>query len=430
MRQGNLLDRIESRILIGVASYIGIMILIGWVAINENARMDSFERQYQARSIERGAALYAANCSSCHGAEGLGIGGYAPALNNPQYFGYDILGQFDLQMDAVGQEGVALSAENAALVEEITELEEQSSALNSESETYEEDAATIEARLEEITVRQEEITFALSDSEVGVGARFESFRNAKDNAFAQLQGTGYPFYVALDDAGAETTDHYFSRLNQLNWNGTMYDFTFTTLVHGRPPSISYWGGNQMVAWSQTAGGPLRDDQLGDLTEYILNWDKGRDWTLDDFLAVNQYAIEPSPPGAGGEPVAPLVGSDVVAILAQLETEGIVGDAARGEQIYLGAEATERGAVMACVGCHQGGVNAPDTIGTWDRVLNDRLTLAQFEGYTVEQYVIESIVRAGDFVVEEFQAVVMPGDLGIKLSLQDVADLLVYLESAE
>ena len=48
---------IEGRILAGITMFVGMMILVGWVAINEEARMQSFVRQHTGRSIERGAEL-------------------------------------------------------------------------------------------------------------------------------------------------------------------------------------------------------------------------------------------------------------------------------------------------------------------------------------------------------------------------------------
>jgi len=85
-----IIERIEGRILLGITMFASIMILIGWVAINEPARMASFELQHIGRATERGAELYAANCSTCHGTDGRGIAGRAPAINNPQLFGLTI----------------------------------------------------------------------------------------------------------------------------------------------------------------------------------------------------------------------------------------------------------------------------------------------------------------------------------------------------
>ncbi|MEL6308030.1 MAG: c-type cytochrome, partial [Chloroflexota bacterium] len=69
-----IIESIEGRITLGIVMFLSIMILIGWVALNEPARMAEFEEQHTARSIERGAELFAANCATCHGADGYGIG--------------------------------------------------------------------------------------------------------------------------------------------------------------------------------------------------------------------------------------------------------------------------------------------------------------------------------------------------------------------
>ena len=74
-----IIESIEGRLMLGVTMFVAIMILIGWIMINEPARMASFEEQHIGRSIEQGAELFAANCSTCHGKGGFGIPGRAPA---------------------------------------------------------------------------------------------------------------------------------------------------------------------------------------------------------------------------------------------------------------------------------------------------------------------------------------------------------------
>jgi mono/diheme cytochrome c family protein len=69
-----LIDKMENRILVGASMFVGILILVGWIAINEPARMSSFERQYEARAIERGGELFAQNCATCHGTDARGGG--------------------------------------------------------------------------------------------------------------------------------------------------------------------------------------------------------------------------------------------------------------------------------------------------------------------------------------------------------------------
>ena len=108
-----IIESTEGRITLGIVMFVAIMILVGWVAINEPARMAEFEQQHTARSIERGAELFASNCSSCHGNNGYGIGGRAPALNSPHLFGYDYLGTVNgeiasLERELLDYEGLAM----------------------------------------------------------------------------------------------------------------------------------------------------------------------------------------------------------------------------------------------------------------------------------------------------------------------------------
>jgi len=77
---------IQQRQIIGTLAFFGIILVVGWVGINEPQRMDTFTAQYEGRSIERGAVLFIDNCASCHGVDGRGLEGVAPALNTPEMF--------------------------------------------------------------------------------------------------------------------------------------------------------------------------------------------------------------------------------------------------------------------------------------------------------------------------------------------------------
>jgi hypothetical protein len=48
----------------------------------------------------------------------------------------------------------------------------------------------------------------------------------------------------------------------------------------------------------------------------------------------------------------------------------------------------------------------------------------------DQYLIESVVESNIFLVEGFQADVMPNDFGERVTLQDMANLLAYLKTFE
>lgn len=357
MFQRLLIEKMEHRIIVGTLSFLGIMVLTGWIAINEGGRMRSFERQFLARSIERGGQLFAANCSECHGLDGRGLTGAAPALNNPQLFGHDYLAPIRAEMEQ-------LQAER-----EIEGLDEAR-------------AAEIDAHLQELQAE-------------------------RDAFLAQIQ--------PAIDKGYDPDQP--SRLQQVGWGGPQDAFIYTTLVHGRPTSISYWP-RPMAAWSQTAGGPLRNDQIQDLVNYIQNWDKGDNWTVEDLLAVNQFA---KVPGEGGGAVAEgeePAGDDVQAIVAALEN--ITGDPVNGQSLY---------SAQGCAGCHAGGIVGPATEGTWTRIEEERLQDPALAGYTALEYAVESIVHPNQYIVPGFSAT-MPTYFGERLTVQQIGDLIAYLQSQD
>ena len=399
-----LIEKMENRILVGITMFVGIMILVGWVAIKEPARMASFDGQFLARSIERGGELFATNCATCHGEDGLGIGGRAPALNNPHMFGYNFFADIESELDELDSSRVRLEAQRADLAEELVADD------------------TTDERREEI----QESILEVSEELDALDAQLEPLLEERQARIDQLQPailTGYP--ISTDEEG--NVDIISSRLEQVAWGGTLEQYIVTTLNHGRPGSNSYWPA-PMVAWAQRGGGPLRDDQVRDIANYILNWDKGDDWIVQDALEVNQYAIWPLSAGGGGADTdVEVVGTDVAAILEQIQAENIVGDPVYGEDLYVSQVAVATGGVLGCNSCHVGGVNGPPTEGTYDRVEDERLEVPQFEGYSPQQYLIESIIHPEAYIVPGWAAI-MPNNFGSRLSLQELADIVAFLET--
>lgn len=373
--QRMLVNRMESRILVGTVAFLATLVLVGWIAINEGGRMAAFDRQFTARAIERGAALFVSNCSTCHGVDGRGSA-KAPALNSPLLFGHDYLAE-------IHSERNALNAEH--------DLEGTTDARKAE----------IEARLTELETEEAQAATALQPA---------------------------------IDKGYNPDN--FNRLVNLGWSGSLHNFIYTTLIGGRPTSSAYWP-DPMPAWSQTAGASLRNDQLEDIVQYVLNFDKGDNWTVEDLLAVNQFPKVPADPAnvaileqqiqqlqeSGGE-LIPLVGSTtpIADIMAGLE--GLTGDPINGQQLYTGA-------TLGCSTCHvaQASVIAPPLEGTWTRVETERLAEPQFEGYTGEQYLAESIIHPNAYTVPPFTPA-MPTYFGDRLNYQQLADLIAFLKTQD
>lgn len=405
---------IEARILMGITMFVGMMILVGWVAINEEARMQAFVRQHTGRSIERGAELYASLCSECHGEEGYGAGDRAPGLNNPHLFGFDPVGEQTAAITTANRTLVRLTEDTDNLLAEFTDADNPPDA-----DRQDEILAEL-AELEAGIAEQQALVEAAVAERIAI---LETLDTAVDNGLFPL----WESVVDIETTGDNEVEVFFNsngtRLAQVGWAGDLHGYVVTTLIHGRPGSARvYPNSTGMAAWSQTAGGPLRQDQIEDLAAYIINWDKGANWSTEDFLAVAQYGKPLADGSLPSEPPPPPAGDNVAGILARWAETEIVGSPATGELLY--------DAEFGCTDCHTNGASAPDTVGTATRIRTERLSLPQFAGYTVEAYLIESITRPGDYVVDGYSSGLMPANFGARMTDQQLADIVSFLLTQE
>ncbi len=405
---------IDARILMGITMFVGIMILVGWVAINEEARMQAFVRQHTGRSIERGAELYASLCSECHGEDGYGAGDRAPGLNNPHLFGFDPVGEQTVAITTANRTLVRLTEDTEKLLAEFTDTENPPGA-----DRQDEILAQLDKLEAQIAEQQALIETAVAERV----ATLETLDTAVDNGLFPL----WDSVVDIETTGDDEVEIFFNsngtRLAQVGWAGDLHGYVVTTLIHGRPGSARvYPNSTGMAAWSQTAGGPLRQDQIEDLAAYIINWDKGANWTSEDFLAVAQYGKPLADGSLPSEPPPPPAGDNVAGILARWAEMEIVGSPATGELLY--------DAEFGCTDCHRNGASAPDTVGTVARIRTERLTMPQFTSYTIEEYIVESITRPGDFVVDGYSSGLMPANFGARMTDQQLADIVSYLLTQE
>jgi len=278
------MTRIQIEISLGILLVLITSSIILVYGLNENTRMAELEDALKARSIEVGAALFDAQCSRCHGKQGLGIPGVCPPLNDRHFF---------------------------------------------------------------------------------------------------------------DD-----------RLKEVGWSGTQEDYIVATASSGRltstRPQLFAGGGTPaMPSFSDRFGGPLRDDQIRNIADFIMNWEP------------TAQLVEVSQPAGPGE----AVGTDINVQLPQ-------GDAAAGEAL-----AKSEG----CTACHIDAPTGPawlpstDQPGIGDRAAT-RITDPTYTGNasTPEQYLLESIVDPNAYVVDGFTANIMPPIYGDKLTSQNAADLIAYL----
>ena len=73
-----------AKLLIGILAVGGGVVLMFLLLLQEPLRMEAQTGNWDGRSIEQGAAIFANNCASCHGVDGKGNPG--PALNSRYFF--------------------------------------------------------------------------------------------------------------------------------------------------------------------------------------------------------------------------------------------------------------------------------------------------------------------------------------------------------
>lgn len=289
------------RVLVGTVSLLIGMLTLGYVAITEQDRMASFSTSYEARRIEAGAAIYEAQCATCHGDRGQG--GRGPKLDDVTLFDGTVTG-------AIG------------------------------------------------------------------------------------------------------------------WTGTVHDFIYLTVAGGRPRPSEFYASlgnaNRMPTFSNSFGGPLRDDEVRSVTAFVLNWGEAYKDANGQFP---QATPTPNPNAAGTD----------------ITIELPAGDAARGETLVSSA---------GCVACHIGaaaGVTGPAWLTAESKDgkgvaahIEERWQAAGYAGAatSTDQYVFESIVNPNGSIVPPgegatWQAAgpsIMPGTYATSLLKQDVADIIAYLKT--
>lgn len=74
------------KIFLGLVGVMASVALVLFQFYMEEPRMAAQAANWEGRSVEKGADLFANNCANCHGADGKGLPNVAPALNSKYYF--------------------------------------------------------------------------------------------------------------------------------------------------------------------------------------------------------------------------------------------------------------------------------------------------------------------------------------------------------
>jgi mono/diheme cytochrome c family protein len=197
------------------------------------------------------------------------------------------------------------------------------------------------------------------------------------------------------------------RLGNIGFSGTLKDYLRGVISAGRPiPSEGTNYPQRMPTWGEENGGPLRNDEIEALVEFIVNWEE---------VALAE--------GDGGEvppPSGDAIGTDITISLPP-------GDPDRGMALSEGA--------LGCSSCHiltpVGPAWAPEASqpGIGERAA-DRIEGSDYTGEatTAEEYLIESVVLTDKYIVEGYQSGIMPGNFSERITVQEMADLVAYMLS--
>lgn len=277
------------KIALGILGALVSIILLLLVLRTEEVRMADQTANWTAREIENGAVLYATNCASCHGPDGKGLPGVAPALNS----------------------------------------------------------------------------------------------------------------------------HYFftQRLADVGYVGSLEDYVQLTVAAGRPSKVNTQWAQKMPTWGSEYGGPLRGDQVVEVSKYVLNWEESAlaQTAEEDPFQPFQDVRKPVNEQTIGEPLP-----------VEESAAAEPGAMRSGEELFT---------ALACVACHN--LQEDQTDSNRGPVGPNMGNLAEnaanrVAGLSAEEYLYQSIVEPNAHVVEGYSAGIMPATLADSMSEDEIRGLVSWL----
>ncbi|OUC06804.1 hypothetical protein RY27_18755 [Litorilinea aerophila] len=276
-----------TKITLGILSVLIAIVVILFIGLFEEPRMEAQTRNWEGRQIEKGAEIFANNCSSCHGPDGKGLPNVAPALHSRYFF--------------------------------------------------------------------------------------------------------------------------TQRLNDIGWAGSLHDYVALTVAAGRPSKVNTQWAQIMPTWSNRFGGPLRDDQIEQVTAYVLNWEEDALQQTPEEDPWQFFQDAPSK-AEGAQEQAPAEQA------AQDESAG----PRPPQELFV---------TYGCAGCHNLDEPQTDTnrgpvgpnLGNLHEVAGEMVP-----GQDAETYVYTSIVDPNAFIVPGYNANIMPQNFADQMSEEEIRGLVQWL----
>lgn len=208
-------------------------------------------------------------------------------------------------------------------------------------------------------------------------------------------------------APALNSAYFFTnRLTDIGFTGTLYDYVAGTVAAGRPANaISQWA-NRMPTWGSRFGGPLRDDQVEDVTDFVLNW-------RDDALAQ-------TPENDPWQPFENAPTTGVTQTVAAGATEPVSGQPRPPDELFV---------AMGCQACHVFDQDQTDSnrgpVAPYFGNLDERAG-SEVPGEDALTYVHNSIVDPNAFVVSGYAQGIMPQNFKDRMSDEEIQALAQWV----
>ena len=224
----------------------------------------------------------------------------------------------------------------------------------------------------------------------------------------------------LPGVAPSLNSHYFftdtGRLADVGYIGSLESYVRLTVAAGRPSKANSQWAQRMPTWGSQFGGPMRGDQVIEVTKYVMNY---RDAALAQTPEEDPFQpFKDVKKPVGEQSIAVLMGAEPP---APVEPAPVVEGGVRAPAELFTA--------MACAGCHM--LDQPQDASNRGPVGPNMGNLADHActreaGMSAEDYVYQSITEPGAFVVEGYITGIMPPDFTTKMSEEEIRGLVAWL----
>jgi len=253
-------------------------------------------------------------------------------------------------------------------------------------------------------------------------------------------------------APALNSRYFFEqRTADVGWSGTQSNFVKLTVAAGRPnlPNDTekgdQWSMGIMPTWANNLGGPLRGDQVDAVTAYVMNWhdeavaqSPAEDpWIFFQNVLSADLPYDPDEDGYD-EKLAKAVEAAELAGVTKYELEGetyeFVTEVAEpadesGEVAVRSPQELYQSPPMNCAACHNINENQTSSnrggAGPHQGNLHESAA-TRVEGQSAEEYVYNSIVNPGDYIVDGYADGVMPKNFAEVMSEEEIRGLVAWM----